>query len=82
MNPHELLTSAVSDIPHGCFGVSTYVTIVARDKKLRCVLASQVLMTDVIVGVVSQNQAAKGFDTTFWQRIMNKISQLQQEGKL
>lgn len=82
MNPHELLTSAVSDIPHGCFGVSNHVTIVARDKKLRSVLAHQIRNTDYIVAVVSRKQAAKGFDTPFWQCIINKISQLQQEGSI
>lgn len=82
MNPHQLSMILVSDIPHEGFVVFTHFTLVARDKKLRCVLASQVLNTDIIIGVVSRTEAAKGFDTPFWQRIMNKISQLQQEGSI
>jgi len=82
MNPHELLTSAVSDIPHEGFVVFTHFTLVARDKQLRCVLACQILKTDVIIAVVSRNEAAKGYNTPFWQRTINKISQLQEEGKL
>lgn len=82
MNPHELLTSAVSDIPHEGFVVFTHFTLVARDKQLRCVLASQLLKTDIIIAVVSRKEAAKGFNTPFWLSIDNKILQLQQEGKL
>lgn len=82
MNPQQLPTTFVSDIPHEGFIVFTCFTLVARDKKLRSVLAHQIRNTDYIVAVVSRKQAAKGFDTPFWQCIINKISQLQQEGKL
>ena len=82
MNTHQLHNTVVSDIPHEGFVVFTHFTLVARDKKLRCVLASQILKTDIIVAVVSRTEAAKGFDTPFWQRINTKILQLQQEGKL
>jgi hypothetical protein len=82
MNNQQLPATFVSDIPFEGFVVFTQFTLVARDKKLRCVLPIQLLKTDIIIAVVSRKEAAKGFNTPFWQRINNKILQLQQEGKL
>lgn len=82
MNTHQPHNTVVSDIPHEGFVVFNQFTLVARDKQLRCVLPFQLLKTDIVVGVISQTEATKGFDTPFWQRINKRILQLQQEGKL
>ena len=82
MNKQQLPAALISGIQDARFNVFSHFTLVARNKKLLCVLASEVHNTDYIIVVVSQTQAAKGFDTPFWQRINNKIQQLQQEGKL
>ena len=82
MNLQHLPIKFVSDIPYEPFFFVTHFTMIARDKKLRCVLGSQLQKTDDIIAIVSRKQAAKGFDPPFWQRIINKISQLQKEGKL
>ena len=57
-------------------------TLVARDKELRCVPDDMVRDTDDIIAVVTRADAAKGFDTPFWQCICKKILQLQKKGKL
>lgn len=82
MNQQQLSAALFFDIQNPDFIVFSHFTLVARDKKLRAVLACQVLKTDDVIGIISQSEAAKGFDTPFWQRTINKISQLQQEGKL
>ncbi|MBA7547794.1 hypothetical protein ES705_40230 [subsurface metagenome] len=82
MNNQQLHATFVSDIPYIEADIVTHFTLVARDKKLRAVLGTQLLKTDNIIAVVSRKQVAKGFNTPFWQRINNKILQLQQEGKL
>ncbi len=82
MNPEQLSTKLAFDIPHEGFVVFNQFTLVARDNQLRCVLPFQLLKTDIVVAVVSQTEATKGFDTPFWQRINIRIQQLQQEGKL
>ena len=57
-------------------------TLIARDKKLRGVPDNMVRDTDDIIAVVTRADAAKGFDTPFWQCICKKILQLQKKGKL
>jgi len=82
MNRQHLSSALASDIPDFRLVVFSHFTLVARDKKLFCVFASNILKTDIFISVVSQTDATKGIDTPFWQRINNKILQLQQEGKL
>jgi len=82
INHQQLSAILLPDIPHEGFVVFSQFTLVARDKKLRYVLPLQLLKTDIVIAVISQTEATKGFDTPFWQRINSKILQLQQEGKL
>jgi len=82
MNRNHLSSEIVSAIDDVCFVVFKEVTLVVRDKKLCCVLTHQIRKPDIVIGVVSQTEAVKGIDTPFWQGIINKCTQLQQEGKL
>ncbi len=82
MNTEQLFTQLTSNIHDLSIVVYNRITVVARDKQLRCVPSCQVLKTDIPIAAVTQYDACKSLDSPFWQNIMNKISQLQQKGKL
>ena len=81
-NPYRLHNSLVSYVDDVRFVVFKRFTLVARNKKLRCVPACEVRNTDDTIAVISQTEATQRLDTPFWQRIIEKILQLQKEGKL
>lgn len=78
----QILSNLFFDIQDKRFSAVENFTLVARDKKLLCVLEGEVLDTDSIIAVVSQTEITESFITPLWMSIMDKILQLQKEKKL
>lgn len=78
----QLLSNLFFDILDKRFSVVEHFTLVARDKKLVCVLEVEVLDTDSIIAVVNQTEINESFITPLWMSIMDKILQVQKEEKL
>ena len=78
----QLLSNLFFNILDTRFDVVEHFTLVARDKKLLCVLEGEVLNTDSVINVVSQTEITESFITPLWMSIMDKILQQQMEEKL
>ena len=78
----QLLSNLFFYILDTRFDVVEHFNLVARDKKLLCVLEGEILNTDSVITVVSQTEITESFITPLWMSIMDKILQLQKEEKL